>query len=210
MRPSKKLPLDQRNFLDEYDIKYDNITVNEDGSIDVNQHIKIIDLVLPAIPIKFGKVTGSFGVSSAHVLSLFNFPNEVTGSVDIYLPGLLSTKYLTPIIGENLDIQCRKLERLEHEICRVGHVLDINWHCSDSIGTISQKFVGVKHLYIKLNGKVGVLGILKLPDLQSVNIRQHANIEEIISEQIGMGNVGILNAQKNLIEEGYEEYAHFL
>ena len=63
--------------------KYHNIkqyTINDDGSIDVNDSVVIINKRMKRIPIKFNKVYGTFYCRKIGLLTLKNSPNYVGGS----------------------------------------------------------------------------------------------------------------------------------
>ncbi len=60
-----------------YDIR--NYTINPDGSIDVDSNVDLSEKGLTKLPLKFGKVTGSFYCYRNQLTTLEGSPNEVSG-----------------------------------------------------------------------------------------------------------------------------------
>jgi hypothetical protein len=60
-----------------YDIR--NYTINGDGSINVNDDVRLFDKELTSIPLKFGIVTGDFICSYNKLTSLDGSPKSVGG-----------------------------------------------------------------------------------------------------------------------------------
>ncbi len=54
-----------------------NYTINSDGSIDVDDHVDLSNRRLAKLPLKFGKVTGSFYCHENELTTLEGSPNEV-------------------------------------------------------------------------------------------------------------------------------------
>ena len=75
----------------EYEIE--NYTINSDGSIDVNGDVHLYNMILTEIPLKFGKVTGSFNCSSNYLTSLKGSPTEVGVSFDCSYNKLTSLEH---------------------------------------------------------------------------------------------------------------------
>ena len=57
-----------KDLLDRYDIK--NYTINEDGIVDVDGDVFLDHRGLSKLPVKFGKVTGSFYCSRNNFLKI--------------------------------------------------------------------------------------------------------------------------------------------
>ena len=72
--------------------KYDitNYTINPDGSIDVDGHVDFSKKGLKSIPLKFGKVSGSFYCYNNNLTSLEGSPTHVSGSFNCYNNNLTS------------------------------------------------------------------------------------------------------------------------
>lgn len=67
-------------WLDEYSVK--NYTINDDFSVDVNGDVDLSSKGLIDIPIKFGKIIGSFECGFNNLRSLRGAPNDVDGNFD--------------------------------------------------------------------------------------------------------------------------------
>jgi len=65
--------------------KITNWKLNSDGNVDVDDHVKIMNGGLVEIPLKFGKVLGSFYCQDNRLISLEGAPTEVGG--DFYCDG---------------------------------------------------------------------------------------------------------------------------
>ena len=72
---------DKNSFTDDFCKEYDitNYTINEDGSIDVDDDVDLSVSDLVQIPIKFGKVSGDFNCSNNHLTTLSGCPSYVGG-----------------------------------------------------------------------------------------------------------------------------------
>jgi hypothetical protein len=58
----------------------ENYTINEDGSIDVDDDVRIYGFPITKLPLKFGRVTGYFDCRNNQLTSLEGSPKEVGGS----------------------------------------------------------------------------------------------------------------------------------
>lgn len=66
------------DFLcDIYGIK--NYTINDDGSVDVNESVNLSFKIMGEIRLKFGRVTGNFSVSGCSLTNLIGSPKIVYG-----------------------------------------------------------------------------------------------------------------------------------
>ncbi len=74
-----------------YNIK--KYTINQDGSIDVNENVYLSYLGLTELPLKFNKVSGYFNCNENQLTSLKGCPNYVGNSFDC------SKNQLTSLIG---------------------------------------------------------------------------------------------------------------
>ena len=76
-----KLFLESKSDIDsickEYNIR--NYTINDDGSIDVDGDVNLYSKELTKLPIKFGRVTGSFDCDNNYLTSLEGSPYWVGG-----------------------------------------------------------------------------------------------------------------------------------
>ena len=133
--------------IEEYDIR--NYTLNDDGSIDVNDNVNLSNKGLTKLPIKFRNVTGDFECSHNNLKSLEGSPKTIGG--DFYcdsnkLTSLLgspetvggyfscSSNELTSLLGSpetiGSDFYCyeNNLKSLEGSPKMVGR----NFHCKNN------------------------------------------------------------------------------
>ena len=88
-----------------YNINY--YTINDDGSIDVNDHVNLFNLVLTELPLKFNKVSGNFYCKGNKLTTLKGSPIEV---------------------GETFNCSYNELTSLEHSPIKVSG----DFRCTDN------------------------------------------------------------------------------
>jgi hypothetical protein len=104
-----------------YGIK--NYTINEDGSIDVDGDVTLMNYDFTEFPLKFGKITGSFSCKDcSNLTSLKGAPTTVTGNFNCGLCIKLTSLEHTPItIGKDFFCNdCKKLTSLKYAPTDVG------------------------------------------------------------------------------------------
>jgi hypothetical protein len=89
--------------------KIRNYTINEDGSIDVDDDVDLDGFNLTEIPIQFGKVTGSFNCSNNKLTSLEGCPTEVGDNFMCYNNKLNSLKGGPKIIHNSYSCSNNKI-----------------------------------------------------------------------------------------------------
>jgi hypothetical protein len=90
-----------------YNIK--NYTINDDLSIDVDGNVDLSSNQLTKIPLKFGRVSGSFYCSSNDLSSLYNSPKWVGYNFFCHSNKLTSLEHLPKYIGGFIDCQYNKI-----------------------------------------------------------------------------------------------------
>jgi hypothetical protein len=109
-----------------YGIK--NFTINRDGEVDVDDDVYMLNNGLSKIPIKFGRVTGSFFCSQNQLVTLEGAPNYVGGGF------WASWNKLTTLEGGPIEVErgfwCdnNKLITLEGSPNRIGG----NFYCDNN------------------------------------------------------------------------------
>ena len=73
-----KKEMNIESICQEYDIQ--NYTINLDGTVDVNGDVNLFNRKLSKIPLKFGRVTGSFYCHNNQLTTLLGCPVEVGGN----------------------------------------------------------------------------------------------------------------------------------
>ena len=108
--------------------KISKFKINEDGTVDVNANLMLVDLKLKKLPIKFGKVSGNFYCSNNQLSSLEGCPKEVGISF------ICSNNQLTSLEGSpekvGLDFHCSNNQLISLEGC--PKKVNGNFDCSNN------------------------------------------------------------------------------
>ena len=94
--------------------------VNSDLTVDVDGNVNLSDLDLQKIPIKFGKVTGTFDVSSNFLVNLENSPKHVGGSFNCVSNALESLRGAPREVGEHFFCSYNPLKTLKGGPYKIG------------------------------------------------------------------------------------------
>ena len=98
-------------FCDKHHI-YD-YTINDDHTIDIEQSVDIqLSDGIEELPFKINKVEGNFQIRSSNLTSMYNFPNEIDGDLNIYNSNIKNLDYL-PIKFKNLNLFDNKITSLK-------------------------------------------------------------------------------------------------
>ena len=97
-----------------YEYCIENYTINNDGSIDVDEDVNLHNLGLEKLPIKFNKVNGYFDCSENELTSLSGSPFEVNGDFKCHTNELTSFKYAPKIIRGNFDCEWNNIKSFEY------------------------------------------------------------------------------------------------
>lgn len=95
-------------------------TINDDGSIDVDDNVYLSENRLDRIPIKFNKVSGYFDCGENNLTSLENCPNEVGGDFYCFDNKLESLEFGPSIVNGNYFCNDNELTTLKGSPKRVG------------------------------------------------------------------------------------------
>ncbi len=134
-----------------------NITeyiLNEDGSIDINDEVDLLNLNLNKIPFKFNKVNGNFFISQNNLTSLHNCPNYISG--DLFSNGnkLTSLEYGPEYVGSDYFCDDNKLVTLKgcveevygHFDCRSNELTSLEFCPMDVKGWFDCSFNNLEYL----------------------------------------------------------------
>ena len=99
------------NICKKYNIN--NYTINPDGSIDVEGDVNLHNMGLTKLPLKFGKVSGTFYCYSNQLTSLEGCPNDLGGSFECSYNQLTSLEGLSKIIEGSPFCTNNKLTNLK-------------------------------------------------------------------------------------------------
>ncbi len=118
--------LDLEKHLKEYDIK--DYSINEDGSIDVNQDVFMFKDDLNTILFKFNKINGAFDISYNNLRNLKNCPKYIEDLFICNHNKLISLEYGPEYVGSHYYCHNNKLITLK------GCVEEVygNFQCNDN------------------------------------------------------------------------------
>ena len=106
----------------EFGIK--NYTINEDGSIDVDGGVFLVDRELYRLPLKFRNVSGHFNCSDNRLISLEGAPSQVGGHFYCYFNQLTSLEGAPSQVGGDFNCYDNQLTSLEGCPSSVGYHFD--------------------------------------------------------------------------------------
>jgi len=101
-----------------YGIK--NYTINEDGSIDVNGFVNLINKNLINLPLKFRRVTGSFACFDNNLTSLEGAPEYVGDSFLCFRNNLESLEGCPKYVGVGFSFNDNNIKTFEHLPTSIG------------------------------------------------------------------------------------------
>ena len=101
-----------------------NYTINQDGSVDVNEPVVLNDMGLRKLPLKFGKVTGSFECEKNKLTSLRGSPKEVGGDFYCSFNQLITLEGAPIKVGDSFCCDNNQLVTLKGSPNSVGEDFD--------------------------------------------------------------------------------------
>jgi hypothetical protein len=116
--------------------------INSDGSIDVNGGVNISNINLTKIPLKFGKVTGSFYCNGNLLKSLDGSPHQVGGEFDCKKNKLTSLEGCPKEVGAHFNCSYNQLTSLESAPKKVGGDFDCSENRLTSLESALKKVGG--------------------------------------------------------------------
>lgn len=119
-----------------------NYTINDDGSVDVDDDVNLSNYNLIEIPLQFGRVSGYFNCNDNSLTSLKGSPTSVKGTFDCSYNKLTTLEYAPQSIGNNFYCHDNKLTSLKGANLIGGNI----FHCSyNRLKTLD---------FLPLNGKI--------------------------------------------------------
>jgi len=106
------------SLCEEYDIE--NYTINNDGSIDVDRDVNLIDKGLTKLPLNFNHISGDFNCQVNKLTSLEGAPKEVDGDFYCSYNQLTSLKGAPEYVGGDFSCSNNQLTSLEGAPLSVG------------------------------------------------------------------------------------------
>ena len=123
----------------------ENYTINEDGSIDVNGNVDLIDKKLIELPLNFNEVTGYFNCNGNKLTTLKGSPKYVEDGFYCGYNDLPSLEFGPIEVGRTFNCSKNKLTSLEFSPEKVGG----NFYCGNNKLTnlygISDNINGLLH-----------------------------------------------------------------
>jgi hypothetical protein len=107
-----------KSELDKYGIK--NYTINFDGTIDVDGNVYLAHKALKIIPLKFGKVTGSFNCHTNKLKTLEGSPYYVGGSFNCSMNNLSDLIGSPGEVGGDFDCSHNNLKSINGMSLEIG------------------------------------------------------------------------------------------
>ena len=110
---------DKKSFIDEFCFEnyIKNYTINEDGSIDVNDNVALQFTNLNGkLPIKFNMVQGYFRAISCNLTTLEGFPEYVGGELDFSKNEIKSFEYTPKHVNGNYICDGNKISEIDEFI----------------------------------------------------------------------------------------------
>ena len=118
---TESIEFDKDAWLRDYK---DIITINSDGTIDVNGNVNLAVRRLEKLPFKFGKVTGFFDCSHNNLTSLEGSPRFVGSNFDCYYNDLTTLEGGPEFVGGYFDCSKNGLTTLKGSPNWVGGYFD--------------------------------------------------------------------------------------
>lgn len=104
------------SYVDTICEKYNitNYKIDVDGLIDVDGDVNMSGCELMKIPLRFGRVTGSFNIENNLLVSLEGSPYYVGKNYNISNNIVSSLKYSPAFVGGVLDISYNEISKLDY------------------------------------------------------------------------------------------------
>ena len=133
--------MDIKEICKKYDIE--NYRINDDGTVDVNGSVNLSSRGLNKLPLKFGKVTGSFYCHTNKLTSLEGSPRWVGVDFSCDSNQLTSLVGGPKVIGRDIWVSDNKLITLKGSPHEVGGSFYCQHNQLTSLEGISRKVNGI-------------------------------------------------------------------
>lgn len=143
-----------------------NYKLNEDGSIDIYQNFNFSEHCRGEIPLKIRKVFGNFNASSSGLKNFNNFPDEITGHLNISYNRIESLEN-GPLVGGNYICSHNKIKSLKG----IQKTINGNFEC------VNNSFINLIGSPTNINGNFdAVLNNLETLEGGPENIKGNVHI----------------------------------
>lgn len=185
-------------------------TINSDNTIDIKGDADLSGLRARKIPVKINTVEGDFVVGGGSITSLDNFPDKVTGDLQVLMLDIPSFVGLPKEVGEDcLLVGNKDVTSIEGLPTTIGGKLDLQ-QC-----TRITSLKGIHKLVKQVNGEIdcsntgvkeAVLGVMAIRGVTSVSLPDN-KVAEIINKHLSSDDRDINACQEELIDAGYTAWA---
>lgn len=141
-------------------------TINDDGSIDVDQDVMLMGKKLSRIPLRFNKINGKFSIRNNKILSLEGAPNEVTKNFDCSMNKLNTLKHSPRIVGGDYNCSHNKLITLRYCPEKINGDFLCGYNLLDSLKHSPLKIIGS---FICNDNKISTLDGFPLLEMNAGN-----------------------------------------
>ena len=151
---------------------------------------------------------GSFYCSYNKLTSLEGAPKKVGGHFVCDHNDLESLKYAPEETGRDFDCKFNGLTSLEGAPRKIGRHFSCEMNKLTSLKDVHKIFDEVNGIFDARDNpiKSHVLGLLLIKGITAIEI-SNLQVQDILNEHLEKGRAGMLMAQEELIELGYEEFA---
>jgi hypothetical protein len=189
------------------------ITVEEDGVVNVRGGLQMRKNKFDQIPVQFGTVTGSFEVTSVGIQSLDGCPRMVKGSFSCMGCDLTSLEGGPEQVEGFYEAQHNRLTNLKGCAIRVTNMLNVTHNPLTSLEGLTP---GVSHIKVTYDEKLPLLRLLDLPGGFQIPDADQAPWdyseppwEKILEPYSAEGKKQALKAAAELIRAGYKSNARW-
>ena len=233
-KPQKRLPYDQylleKNRIEKVFSEYfsgeahvDRMTLEIECPGDVSIKSEVRKFGHNMLPIKFGKVFGNFDVSDIGLETTQNFPYFVAKNFFAQNNKLRSLKGGPTYVGRQYEVSNNMIKNLDGLPEELYDDLDLDGNPLETLRGMPKMIRKDSNIYLTLpyyNTKP--YGILRLPMLELNKVYfspgprgvkpendKSALLSDIVAKQLNKGRQGVVQLQKDLMDNGFEEWAKF-
>ena len=154
------------------------------------------------------EVYGSYMCDQNKLTSLEGAPKKVGGHFVCDHNDLESLKYAPEETGRDFDCKFNGLTSLEGAPRKIGRHFSCEMNKLTSLKDVHKIFDEVNGIFDARDNpiKSHVLGLLLIKGITAIEI-SNLQVQDILNEHLEKGRAGMLMAQEELIELGYEEFA---
>ncbi len=156
-------------------------------------------------------VTGKFWCNRNKLTSLEYCPSYVGGNFWCYDNKLTSLKYCPSQVGGSFRCQSNQLTSLEHCPSQVGSSFYCNDNQLTSLKDIHKRITKIGGDFVCRNNPIRshILGLMmiEIGGIIKTELGNGTDVDEVLNTWKNQGRKGVLGAQRELLELGYEELA---